>query len=590
MANEERAEQELDPAKRAQVEQARELFVQLLKGFKSIALYRHNTARYGEFLARAFELLTAYLAAHQSLGVKIEAQSFTLFGESLLPAGADENLAYKFHRDGIRHLVFRPGLAEQELLDFALIAMTNYDDPQNRGADVLSSLWNAGFEHIEHLVVEGFSVGDLSEEEVQVEVDKIVGYLYQRLRSSSDDFLRFARLSADDLSLKMEAVDQLRGAVIQGSPVTEKLAQQIHEQLEQDEGPRLLPKLVQVIFSILDEEIAAGNAGFEEILAQLIDAMLLQEDFASVNQILLKLRTMERSPEKAEGAQRLKSFVTEKMGESERLRRVVDALRAGLPKQPQEIQRYLTALDGRAVIPLLEGLEQIELQQNRQILCDALAVLGAETPDPFVSRLSSDRSALVRDMLYILEKIDVPDRAKLFEGALRNSNMAVRLETIGIIAKSRTEANRGLLVQALGDASGQVRAHAARALVKFDADRGFQDLQRMVRSPEFGKRAVEDRKAIYAAIGSSQLPAALSLLAQMIQQKGGIFNKRKVAEEKLLAIAGLAECPSLASFKLLQAESADKGNEDEVLTAARRAMGLVRRQLFGAEAPPAAEE
>ncbi|MHB1843712.1 MAG: HEAT repeat domain-containing protein [Deltaproteobacteria bacterium] len=585
----ERCEQELDPAKQAQVDEAKDVFAQLLKGFKSIGLYRHNTARYGEFIEGAFARLTSYVGKHQSLGVKIEAQSFTLFGQSLLPPGADENLAYKFHRDGIRHLVFRQGVTQEELLKFALIAITNFDDPQNRGADILSSLWNAGLEHIEHLVVEGFSVGELSEEEVQVEVDKIVGYLYQRLRSTSDDFLRFARLSADDLSLKMEAVDQLRGAVIQGTPVTEKLAQQLQGQLSEDEGPRLLPKLVQVIFSILDEEISAGNAGFEEILAQLIDAMLLQEDFGSISQILVKLRAMERSPEKAAGAAKLKNFVTEKLGEPERLRRIIDVLRAGVAKQPQEIQRYLASLDARAVIPLLEGLEQIELPQNRQLLCDALTVLGAETPDPFISRLSSDRSALVRDMLYILEKIDIPDRTKMFEGALRNNNIAVRLEALGVIAKGRTEANRALLVQALSDSSTQVRAHAARALVKFDPARGFQDIQRLIRAPDFAKKPLEERQLLYAAIGASQLPAALTLFAQMLQQKGGLMRKRKVADDKLLAIAGLSECPSLAAYKLLQTESANTDNEDDVLTAARRAMGLIRRNLFGTDAPPAGE-
>ena len=570
---------ELDATKQAQVDAARAVFQQLMKGFKNIALYRHNTARYGEYLEKAYQAMCGYLDTYQALAVKVEAEAFTLHKQALLPPESDERLPYRFYKDGIRHLIFRPGLEAEEFQKFALIAMTNFDEPEHRGEDILSYLWAASLEHIEHLVVEGFAFADLSEEEVQVEVDKIVSYLYHRLRSNSEDFLRFARISADDLNLKMEAVDQVRGVVIQGQPVTERLAQIIQHDLQEDEGPRLLPKLVSVIFSLLDED--PNPLAFQDVFTQLLDAMLLQEDFATVNQLIVKLRALERIDARAEVATQLKEFVLGKMGEPERLNRIIEILRAGPTRKGADIQRYLAALDSQAVIPLLEGLDTVELQDNRQVICDALAVLGAATPEPFVARLSSDRSALVRDMLYVIDKLDVPDKARLFENALKNPNLAVRLEALAVIGKGRTESNRALLVIALGDGHPQMRAAAARALVRFDPERGFQDLQRLIKAPDFAKRDEAERHALYGALGSSEQPAAISLFAQLLQQKHGLFQKKKVAEDKLLAIAGLGECASIASYKLLQAESDNEGNEPEVLTAARKAMFKVKKQLFG---------
>ncbi|MHB8418855.1 MAG: HEAT repeat domain-containing protein [Myxococcales bacterium] len=578
-----RDDDELDPQKQAQVDAAAAVFAQLLKGFKNIALYRHNTARYGEFLERAYQAMCGYLDGYQALTVKVEAEAFTLYKQPLLPPGSDERLAYRFYQDGIRQLVFRAGLTPEEFQKFALIAMTNFDEPAHRGESVLSLLWAAGLEHVEHLVVEGFAIADLSEEEVQVEVDKIVAYLYQRLRSTSDDFLRFARISAEDLNLKMEAVDQARGVVIQGQPVTEKLAQIIQSDLHGDEGPRLLPKLVSVIFSLLEEE--PDPVSFQDVLTQLLDTMLLQEDFGTVNQILVKLRALERKDGHAESAEQLRSFFLGKMGEPERLSRLIEALRAGPVKQAQELQRYLSALEPEAVITLLEGLDTVELPQNRQLLCDAMAVLGAQTPEPFVARLGSDRSALVRDMLYVLDKLDVPEKAKLFEGALRNPNLAVRLEALAVIGKGRTEANRSLLLAALQDRYPQMRIAAARALVHFDPERGFQDLQRTIKSPDFDKRDEDEQRAFYASLGASQQPGALALFQGLLQQKGGFLKKKKVAEDKLLAIAGLSEHPSIAAYKLLQGESENKGNEPEVLLAARKAMFQIKKQLFGDQGP-----
>ncbi len=570
---------EIDAAKQAQVDAARNVFAQLVKGFKNIGLYRHNTGRYGEFLEKAYAALDGYLGAHQTLGVTVEAESFTLYKQALLPADSDQRLPYRFFKDGIRHLIFRAGVEPEEFQKFALIAMTDFDAPENRGKDMLGLLWDAGLEHIEHLVVEGFNFADLSDDDVQVEVEKIVSYLYQRLRSTSEDFLRFARISADDLNLKMEAVDQVRGVVIQGQPVTERLAQIIQTDLREDEGPRLLPKLVSVIFSLLEED--PNPLAFQEVFIQLLDAMLLQEDFGTVNQLIVKLRALERDTATADVATRLKEFVLSKMGEPERLNRIVEILRVGPVKHGSDIQRYLGSLDPSTVITLLEGLETVDLQQNRQIICDALAVLGAETPEPFVQRLGSDRSALVRDMLYVIDKLDVPDKAKLFEGALRNPNLAVRLEALAVIGKGRTEANRSLLVTALSDGHPQMRTAAARALVRFDPERGFQELQRLVKSPDFSKRSEEERHALYGALGASEQPGAIAIFAQLLQQKGGLFQKKKVVEDKLLAIAGLAECASIASYKLLQAESADEGNDPHVLTAARKAMFQIKKQLFG---------
>jgi HEAT repeat protein len=514
----------------------------------------------------------------------VEAESFTLHKQPLLPEDvSDDRLPYKFHKDGIRHLIFRQGVTQEEFLKFALITMTNYDDVEHRGDDILSDLWGAGLEHIEHLVVEGFAFADLSEEDVQVEVDKIVSYLYHRLRSHSEDFLRFARLSADDLNIKMDAIDQIRGVVIQGQPVSEKLAQTIQADLRDDEGSRLLPKLVSVIFSLLEDD--PNPLGFQEVFTQLLDAMLLQEDFSTINQMLVKLRALERLEARAEVAAQLKTFVISKMGETERLNRIVETLRLGPPKQPQDIQRYLSTLDAEAVIPLLEGLDTVELQQNRQLLCDALAVLGSQRPDPFVARLGSDRSAMVRDMLYIIDKLDVPDKARLFEGALRNPNIAVRLEALSVIGKGRTESNRALLVAALNDGHHQMRISAARALVRFDRERGFQDIQRLIKTPEFQKREQEERLGIYGALGASEQPGALAIFQQMLQQKTGLFKKKGVVEDKLLAIAGLAECASIASYKLLQGETEDEGNDPEVLTAARKAMFKIKKQLFGDAGP-----
>src|SRR5262249_25528417 len=178
-----------DPANRQRLDLARAFAFQLLKGIKQIGMYRHNESRYGEYLEKAHEAIHQYTDQFGPLIFKVEQQNFQLFEQPLFTE--DTPLPFKFWRDGIRQFIFRPGLRSDELVTFTLVALS---DIEKQGEDTVAQLWRSPLDHLEYVVVEGFKVDGFTDEEVQVAVDKIVDYLYSRLRSHSDDFLRFARV------------------------------------------------------------------------------------------------------------------------------------------------------------------------------------------------------------------------------------------------------------------------------------------------------------------------------------------------------------------------------------------------------------
>ena len=142
-------------------------------------------------------------------------------------------------RDGIRQISFKPGFTLDELVTFTLIATS---DPE-RGADELNAqLWRAQMPHFEYSMVEGFRVDERSEEAVQVEVDKVVDYLEGRLLANSDDFLRFARVTEDELEMKLDQVGQLRGVVIAGVAASADLKARVQKDIDEEENQRLSPR------------------------------------------------------------------------------------------------------------------------------------------------------------------------------------------------------------------------------------------------------------------------------------------------------------------------------------------------------------
>ncbi|NTX08171.1 HEAT repeat domain-containing protein [Myxococcus sp. CA051A] len=572
-------EPEQTPEVREKVELARTFAFHLLKGIKQIGMYRHNDARFPEFLAKALESITQYTEKYGPLSLKVEQQNLTLHNDSLFTE--DTPLPYKFFRDGIRQLIFRPGLAVEELVTFTMISLS---EPERGAEDVLAQLWRAGMEHVEYVVVEGFSMENASEEEVQVEVDKVVGYLYARLQTNSDDYLRFARVSAEDLDAKLDGVEQIRGLVVGGRHASDDLKAKLQREVSEEEGARLFPKLVSAVFQVVEGGVEDG-ALLEEIFVQLLDMLLLQDDFGTINQIVLKLRALSQKEGGAPLEKLLESFL-HKMGEEQRLMRLGESLKGSRPKHPADVTRYLQALGRDSVIPLLTVLETLEIPENRALLCDALAVVARELPEPFVARLVSDRPQTVRDMVYVLEKSNHPERIKMFGQVLKSPNLVVKLEVLNIIGRGRTGEARRLIFEALADPVSQVRMVAARMLPEFDRDKAFSDLMRLIREPAFDKKTPDERTAFYAAVGATGTPGALSHMQQLLAVKPSLLNKKRVLEDKMLAVAGLQGACSIQSYKMMQAIVEDRTQPVELLTAARKAMYQTRKTLFGDSALP----
>lgn len=565
-----------DPATKKQVDAARGVAFHLLKGIKVIGMYRHNEAKYGEYLQKACDALTEYTTQYGPLQLKVELTNFTLFKQELF--SEDNPIPYKFYKDGIRQLIFRPGFTVEELTIFTVISLS---DPDRGAEDLNNQLWRAQMPHFEYIMVEGFKMDEFSEEEVQVEVDKVVDYLQRRLRSNNEDYLRFARLTEADLEIKLDDVEQMRGVVITGVTATPDLKARLQKDIHEEESMRLFPKLISAVFQVVESGIDDAEL-LNDMFTQLLDAMLLQEDFALINQVVLKLRAMEqRSGSDSPIGNLLTSFIS-RMGEEQRVNRVGDVLKFSKLKHPQDMVRYLSNLGRESSPLLLDVLEVLELPENRTLVCDVLVPVAKDYPEPFVDRIkSTDRPQMQRDLVYILDRSGHPEKLKFFQSLLKSKNLALKLEVMAIIAKGRTGEARNMIASLLNDPIMQVRLQAARVLPEFDREKAFVDLMKLVKEKDFETKKPEEREALYSAIGSTGLGGAIAYFSTLLQTKAGLFNKQKVVADKLLAVAGLGGAGTIQTAKLLQEVAEDKSQPAEVVKAARIHLARVRKQLFG---------
>ncbi|MEW5854208.1 MAG: HEAT repeat domain-containing protein [Myxococcota bacterium] len=581
---------EVDADKAAQIHEVKEVFAKLQKAMKQIALYRHNTERYREYLEDTFSALADFLQRHGQLSLRVNPTSYAFHGtEVMTDDSKDNNLCYPFFANGIRMLMFNDGLTPDELLRFLMLLMSSDGGGMRNNEDFVTKLWKAELSAIQYVVVEGFkAVDDENADDVQMEVDKVVAYLYRQLQGNSDDVMRFARVDSADLDLKLQDVDQVRGAIISGITATPQDKERIQRALADEETNRLLPKMVVILFQLM--ELCTDEKNFEDVAEayfQLLDAMLLAERYDVIQQILERFKvtlTKNLRPEVKPLVQHAYERFILKMGEPQRINQIVQVFNAGPVKDPAGVKAYMMQLSADSLPPLLDALERIEVANNRRLMCDVLVDLARDYPDQVANRLQHPSSQVVKDMMYILDQINPPNKLKYIATLLEHTNVVLRLETINTLGRNPSEETLPLIIKCLKGNDSQMRAAAARVMHFYEPERAAQELLHQANHPDFGKRDRNEQRAIFGGIAQVAHSKCQAFIQGILQQKPNMLNKRKVEDAKLLVIEGLAGSPSLPNFQALATVAQDATQSPEIQTAARNAALEMKTRLLGAQA------
>lgn len=581
----------VDSEEQAAAQAAQEFFFLLLKGIKNIGIYRHAETRYIEFLQPAHASLEAFLADHQVLPLKIGPYSLEYKKHVVYEEQDKENLTYKFYRDGLRYLLFREGIPVEELLRFVLLASGSVNEDALFQEDMITRLWKEEFEHIEHVVVEGFGFGDLSEEEVEVEVEKIIGYLRKQLSANSADITRFARLSAEDLELELDNIEQVRGGIVSGRPATDQDKVHVQEELYFEDKNRLFAKMVLILFQILELECKATDYDMLlESFTQVLDTLLVSEDVKGAVALLQRFETIATRPLPGDRAQLVKKLAQNfkrRMLEPQRLDTVGQYLALNRELDEAAVRTYLGICGEEEIVPLVDMLAGMERVEARSLLIEVLARIGHNHVDVFARRLDHNSSNVVKDMLAIIHRIDPDNKISIIARCLDHPNIMIRLEGLKALAKSEDDIALRYIEKAMADTDLQLRLGAYRALAQKSPNRAAPAFIKRMQADDFLGLDQRERIAVATALGETRTQAALDYLASVFDQRGHLLSRGKVNELKGLAIVGLAAMRNVPAFKVLAREVQNKKNGKELMQAAHKAALRLKKELEAQQQPRA---
>ncbi len=556
-------------------QQASNVIALLLKGIKNIGIYRHAESRYPEFLAPAFAVLTDFLNDLGIMALKLGPYTLEYKKQVVYEDQDKENLTYKFYKDGMRYLIFRKGIPPEELLRFVLLAIGQLSDQALFQEDMITRLWKEEFEFIDHVVVEGFGFGDLSEEEVEIEVEKIIGYLRKQLAANYDDITRFARLSADDLELQLSDVEQVRGGIVSGRTSSTQDREFIQEEIFQEEKKRLFAKMVLILFQVLEFEADPSDyESMTESFVQVLDTLLVSEDVKGAVALLQrfeKITERDLPPERRDMIVRMAEEFRRRMVEPQRIQQVGQYLALSRKLDESAVLAYLRCCGEDELITLVDMLASMERNEGRSILIELLAEIGAHHVGVFARRLDHNSSNVVKDMLAIIHRINPDNKLSLIARCLDHPNIMIRLEGLKTLAKAENSEALRYIEKAMQDTDIQMRLGAFRALAQRSPARAAKNFIAMMQSEDYDRREQRERITIATALGETRTQEALNYLASIFEQKGNLFNRTKFNNQKLMAIVGLQAMHSVAAFKILAREVQNRANSKEVMQAAHKA-------------------
>ncbi len=579
-----------DDPHRKHAQAAVHAFQLLLRGIKNIGIYRHAESRFPEYLEPAHVAFTALLEDEPVLPLKVGPYALEYKDHVVYQDDDKENLTYKFYKDGLRYLIFRRGLPLEELLRFTLLAISDFKEAELFHEDMITRLWKEDLVHVEHVVVEGFGFGDLSEEQVQVEVDKIIVYLRAQLAAQGDnpDITRFARLSVDDLELELNELEQVRGGIIAGRTANKDDKTVVQEDLYHEIKSRLFAKMVLILFQILELEAEPKDGEFLlDAVTQVLDTLLVSEDIKGAVALLHRFEQIVRRPlppERAEMVTSLADTFKRRMVESHRLDAVSSYLALNNSLDAAAVTAYLDACGSDELIPLVAILSSMERMDARQVLVQVLARKGRNHVDIFERRLNHNSSNVVKDMLSIIELIDPPRKLQMYAKCLDHPNIMIRLEGLKMLAKTKNDVALKYIERSMRDSDIQMRLGAYRALAMRSPQRAAPVFVKAMKADDYLSKDQREKTTLATALGETRSQIALDYFASLFSPKLTLFNRGKVNEYKMMAIVGLAQIKSVAAFKVLAREVQNRNNTKEIMQAAHKAALRLKGELISGAA------
>lgn len=472
---------------------------QFARTLKTCRLYDASNPTVVKFRDELASSASRLTEEHGPLALRFESDDVTLDGESLHPARSrEDNLAYPFHRDGVRGLTLQPGVGPAEIAAIvdAVLAVTgpNRDD----GDDLVTLLWESNLKHVEIDYIP--AEGDVGAEDASAESGTLLPWPTVAGAEPEPQAEAAApegapRERSEDWSVGESTVEVEAAYVELDALATAEVERFRAEYAREHEVPPVTAALAIAAACGRAKATEGDRAEIGRFVPRVLRGALATGAWTEARGAMRELRE-QAPPDWSE------ETLVQEMLQPVSVQRTVDTLDAQDEAKLAEFVALAADLGDPGVDWLTLVLSESQRRSTRLVLAQALAVRCRENPERLAPWLADGRWYVVRNIVHILGWIGGAGVTGLLGTALRHPDARVREQVVGALANVELKLARPLLVRAIDGADTRIFCQVLHLLSRGRDAATARFVFAFLQQERFATRPAEERRAIYAALAS----------------------------------------------------------------------------------------
>lgn len=475
-----------------------------------------------------------------------------------------ESIAWVLFKDGIRSLLFMPGVEDDEIVRFLKVINKGRILDADATDDLLTLLWEEDFQTIRYVYLElgTDDVPTIEKSEQEVAPQQQVQQEIQQVQEEEAQRPQ-GIVSMDDFDSTLYFLDQSE-------------IQYLQDEIEREYKQDLRGNVLAMLFDLLElQTYTTVRAELISILENFIPYLLAVGDFHSVAFILREIRVVlqrarEVLPEHREALEKLPA----RLSEPEALGQLLQSLdEAHVHPTEEELGELFRELRPQALETVFAWLPKISNERVRGLLDAAAKRLAQAHPQQLVTCLRAEEEQVLLETIRVAAQLKLPPVVPALGEMFASESIAVKRAAVKALATIASPGAMQQLERAVDDDDREVRIGAVRALASAGHRNALPLVEAAVNGKELRSADLTEKTAFFEAFGTLAGEAGLEILTPMLETKG-FMRRKEDPETRACAAMALGKIGTPAAKQALEEAAADK--EPLVRNAVRKAMQEIR--------------
>lgn len=541
--------------------QVEELLLALAKAQRAHQLYLPNNPVYQQAIEKLRNLFRTIWEATDDLFLDVSESELRWEGNPVYSVpNKSESVAWVLFKDGVRSLVFKPGVEQDEIVGFLDVIHRARTLQAEDNDDLLTLLWEKDFQRIQ------YQFQDISADAgtMQLPVEEEI----QPAQTSSQAVQRAVEEEAPPRAGIVRTEDFDTTLYFLDEREIEFLRASVQQEYAQD----LRRNVLGMLFDVLElQPYPTVRAELISILESFLPYLLGAADFAAVAYVLRESKAvLARARELLQEHREALEALPGRLSEEQTLSQLLQSLdEATVHPSAEELTELFSELRGEALPTLFAWLPKLATARVRDVVEVAVQRLAVANASTVVMAVQSQDPAVALEAIRIAGKLRLQAAVPGLAQALVHAEPVIRVATVQALSEIASPAAVQALEKALDDEDRDVRLASVRVIGLHKSRSALPKIQEVVQGKSVRGADLTEKMAFFEAYGSLVGDAGVHVLDGILNS-GGFLKRREDPQTRACAAMALGRVGTPVARASLEKALQDK--EPLVKNAVARAL------------------